>query len=460
MSNVNLKNFVETGYKKYSLYNLQFRSIPHLIDGLKTSQRKILYVSMSRSKEFVKVASLAGATIDKANYHHGNVSLEDAISLMAKDYTGSNNIPLFLGEGNFGNIFDGTFSSARYVSVKNSPMMSKIFLKEDEPILLPSDDVENPEPLFYVPVIPWVLINGIKGIAVGYATDILSYNVIDIIKNLNCLMNNQPMNEMVPYYKGYQGQIVKDENKWVMYGAFDKINSTTLEITQLPISYSRESYEEYLIKLIDKDIIKDYKNESFGDQWKITIKTTREFLSQTDEKIYVDLGLKENLNENINVIYENKVLHYDSPLDLIKDFYEIRLTFYEKRKKYILSQYVNDILKWLIRLSMNKFVKDKKQVSFKKNDIIEYVLSLKDSFKKIFKDNIGIDIKNLDEIMEDMVVLNIVSLRVLDITDDKIQEMNDKIKDMFSQYNDLNNLTLNDLFQKDLIEFLQNHQKG
>ena len=96
------------------------RSIPSLVDGLKPSQRKILYGSFLRKldKGEVKVAQLAGFVSDKAEYHHGEMSLQQAIVGMAQNFVGSNNINILKPNGQFGTRLSGNgkdSASARYI---------------------------------------------------------------------------------------------------------------------------------------------------------------------------------------------------------------------------------------------------------------------------------------------------------------------------------------------------------
>jgi len=456
---IDLKNFVESAYKRYSLYTLQYRAIPHLIDGLKSSQRKIIFTSLKRAKSMILVSVLGGYVKAESVYHHGNVSLEEAISMMARDYTGSNNLPLFTGEGNFGSIFDSTISSARYVFVKNSPIMEKIFLKEDENILLQNVDIENPEPLFYLPILPWVLVNGVKGMAVGYATNILSYNIKDIIYNLNCLMKNEPKKcrEMIPFYKGYKGLIEKVDNKWIMFGKIDIINSNKIIVREIPIGHCRESYENYLYGLIDKDVIKEFRNLSSEDEWKIEIKVDSTFTKQTNQKILEDLGLKEYLNENINVLYDDKIIHYNNALELLKEYYFIRISFYEKRKTWKLNKYVEDILKLMIKLKINLFIKDKKQDNLLKEDILKYVYNLNGDFCNAFK-SLKISYLSDSDSLEKLQTFTpeiLSSLRLLDVTDEKIEEMKIKIKEIANEFKELESTKEIELYQSDLLQFLK-----
>jgi DNA topoisomerase-2 len=107
------EDFVNKDLIHFSNYNLE-RSIPNVMDGLKTSQRKILYSCFKRNlKSEIRVAQLAGYVSEHSGYHHGEASLNDAIVGMAHDFVGSNNMPWLVPQGQFGTRLDGGKDSAR-----------------------------------------------------------------------------------------------------------------------------------------------------------------------------------------------------------------------------------------------------------------------------------------------------------------------------------------------------------
>ena len=176
---MNISELIDGKYKDYSKYVLYSRAIPHMIDGLKPSQRKILFTALKTAKNSrIKTASLSGNTISSANYHHGDASLNEAITKMVQVH--SNNIPLLVGEGSFGSRLVPDAAAPRYTFVKMSANYDKYFA--DTMVADKSADPEDPEPEFYLPIIPWVLVNGIKGIAVGFATEIQPRNPKQISK--------------------------------------------------------------------------------------------------------------------------------------------------------------------------------------------------------------------------------------------------------------------------------------
>ena len=114
------------------------RSIPAAIDGLKPSQRKVLYACFKRNlKAEIKVAQLAGYCAEHTAYHHGEVSLHNTITNMAQDFVGSNNLPLLYPSGQFGTRLSGGKDSAspRYIFTKLMPYTRAIFPEIDDPLL-------------------------------------------------------------------------------------------------------------------------------------------------------------------------------------------------------------------------------------------------------------------------------------------------------------------------------------
>ena len=165
------------------------RSIPHIMDGLKPSQRKILYGAILRKldRDEVKVAQLAGFVSDKAAYHHGEMSLNGAIVGMAQNYVGSNNINILEPAGNFGTRYLGgkDAASPRYIWTSLPKHTTSIFNRMDIPILKNQEEDGMPiEPEYYSPIIPMVLVNGAEGIGTGFSTKIPNFNPSDIIENI------------------------------------------------------------------------------------------------------------------------------------------------------------------------------------------------------------------------------------------------------------------------------------
>ena len=164
------------------------RSIPCICDGLKPSLRKIIYSCFKRNlKKEIKVSQLAGYVSENSNYHHGEASLYESIIGLAQNYVGSNNVELLEPIGQFGTrLVGGQDSGApRYIFTKLAQLTSLLFNPQDNPLLeYNNDDGDKVEPLWYIPILPLILINGTNGIGTGFSSKIPSHNPINIIDNL------------------------------------------------------------------------------------------------------------------------------------------------------------------------------------------------------------------------------------------------------------------------------------
>ena len=165
--NVSIKQFVYEDLIHF-FESDNIRSIPSAIDGLKPSQRKVLYCCFKRKLENeIRVAQLAGYVSEHGAYHHGEASLQGTIINMAQDFVGSNNCNLLEPIGQFGTRLLGGKDSAqpRYIHTKLAPIGGKLFNKSDEPLYdYNDDDGQKVEPIYYVPTLPLLLINGGSGI--------------------------------------------------------------------------------------------------------------------------------------------------------------------------------------------------------------------------------------------------------------------------------------------------------
>jgi len=360
------------------------RSIPDLIDGLKPSQRKILYGAFKRKldNEEIKVAQLSGYISEHTGYHHGEASLQGAIINMAQNYCGSNNINLLYPSGNFGTRRLGGKDSAspRYIFTQLSALTRNIFITKDEFVLenvIEEGDVV--EPLRYYPIIPMILVNGSEGIGTGYSTNIPPFNPLDIMVNIRAYIKGtdvSKLNELTPWYSGFTGRIEKNidkknQMKYISYGRYEQLDEYTLRITELPVGTWTQSYIDFLSKLIeDGNFITDYENNC-GNH-KIDFKLT--FRNGELQKLIKANNIEEKLKltssiqiSNMHVYKNNEIVKYSSPNAMIKDYADIRLSIYQKRKEHWIKVLENELqlLKYRRRfikeVISNKLIISKKQ---------------------------------------------------------------------------------------------------
>ncbi len=239
------------------------RSLPHIIDGLKPSQRKILYCCFKRNlKEEIKVAQLAGYVSEHAAYHHGEASLNSTIVGLAQNFVGSNNLNLLRPVGQFGSRCAGGHDSAseRYIFTCLENIVEKVFKKEDATLLkYLEDDGEKVEPEYYVPIIPLLAINGSIGIGTGFSTDIPPHKPEDIV----CLMKHRLMGNLEtlcdrpldPWWFGFKGKTIRtDENTWITKGLYEyNDDKKIITITELPVGKWSQDYKEFLDQLCERD---------------------------------------------------------------------------------------------------------------------------------------------------------------------------------------------------------------
>ena len=239
------------------------RSLPHIMDGLKPSQRKILYACLKRNlKEEIRVAQLAGYVSEHAAYHHGEASLNGTIVGMAQNFVGSNNINLFKPIGQFGSRLLGgkDAASPRYIHTCLEDIVAKLFRKEDACLLKHvDDDGDLVEPEYYLPVLPLLAINGSVGIGTGYSTDIPPHKPDDIAcllrKRLDGSIESLASHPLDPWWFGFKGPVGRvDEQTWYTKGIYDMDDvKRTVTITELPVGTWTKNYKEFLDTLCEED---------------------------------------------------------------------------------------------------------------------------------------------------------------------------------------------------------------
>ena len=331
-----ITDFVHKDLVNFSLADLK-RSIAHVCDGLKPSQRKVMFSCFQKNlRDEMKVAQLAAYVAEKSAYHHGEVSLAETIVKLANDYTGSNNINLLEPCGQFGTRLMGgkDASQTRYIFTRLSNDARKIFDPKDDAVLTYlDDDGRSIEPEFYMPVIPTVLVNGTEGIGTGFSCYVPPFNPDDIKKNIMSFMNGKELKKMKPWFKGFRGRIFEDETGgWITEGIWQVIG-TTVKVTELPPGRWTQDYKEYLDSLVEKKIIGSFTNNSTTEDVDFVIQ------GYDGKDIVKDLKLQKTVRDtNMHLFHPTKgICKYDSAEAILMDFIHLRMEYYKKRKAHLIA---------------------------------------------------------------------------------------------------------------------------
>ena len=511
-SEISYKDFINKELILFSLADNQ-RSIPSVCDGLKPSERKILFACIKRKlKEEIKVAQLAGYVAEHSAYHHGDQSLHSTIIAMAQNFVGANNINLLMPIGQYGTRHMGgkDVAAARYINTNLSKLTRHLFNANDDPLMeYLNDEGQDIEPKWYLPIIPMLLINGAEGIGTGWSTHIPCFNPREIVENIKNKIKTGSFFEMKPWYKGFKGRIELNENRDYNVTGIFEWKDDTLIITELPIKKWTRKYKEMLEGLMGIEAPKETKEkekkkknneevEEKKEQKEIIIEDFKEY--HTDSNIcfeikiipkYLD-SLKDNPDKVIKkfklqttialsnmVCFDpnGKIRKYNSVIDIMEEFYDLRRNFYEKRKLFKLSELEKELK---ILNNKVKFILD----------VIDEKIKIKNVHKKVIivslfeagftpkskidgktgkknqrdanenKENEEDDQVDKEEDDNDMPVPSrdfeyLLSMPLWSLTYERVKDLQRQKKEKEQEWENLYNTSIDNIWMKDLDEFLQ-----
>jgi DNA topoisomerase-2 len=353
--------FINRELRLFSMDDLG-RSIPSVIDGLKTSQRKILYACKLRPKSAgeLRVAQLAGFVSEKAAYHHGEASLQSTIVGLAQNFVGSNNIPLLQANGQFGSRLSNgkDAASARYIYTDLQEITKVIFPESDEPVLKRAldDDRNEVEPLHYAPLLPMVLVNGANGIGTGFSTNVPKYNpkqlaeiYIDILKNGKGTGPDFDVDPK-PWYNGFKGEIKKgNDGKWYSIGIAKRLTPTSVEITELPVATWTDDYKTWIEEKSEELKIKKF--DAYHTESIVRFVIHFESKEIIDALVNEDGGVIQGVNKMMHALKlvsekalstsnmylfdkEGRITLYQNTSSIIRDHFKERIRVYRDRKRH------------------------------------------------------------------------------------------------------------------------------
>ena len=467
-SSMNLTDFLNNEMIKFSHDDCK-RSIPHLFDGLKESQRKVLYSVKKRNltynKTSLKVAQLAGYVAEVSNYHHGEQNLFQTITKMANEFPGSNNIPLLYRDGQFGSrlALGADAANARYIFTKMEPLTPLIFREEDD-ILLERvyDDGDEVEPKFYIPIIPMVLVNGAHGIGSGWSSSIPCYNPLDIIECIEIWLKKDGkvivededsiisyLPDLVPWYRGFTGPIEKkkdSDSTFTTYGIIDKDKNKSI-VSELPIGMSTDKFKEMTEDwLVDKKV-KSVQNYSTPNHVYFVITESEDGFSCNLKNMKLHSYL---YTSNMVLFNEKDQLKKYTTEEIINDFCIMRYDFYKKRKAHMIS-----LLDKELRHLFNKarFVEE----------VISKKLLIMNVEEAIIVENLekmGFDKENVKDDEENSGGYNyLLKMQVRTFTSNKVKQLRSEIEDKNNKLNHMKSTSEKQLWLNDLEEFKNEYKK-
>jgi|688.fasta_scaffold00021_169 DNA topoisomerase-2 len=365
VKNKTVTEYLDQDYAMYGMYTLENRAIPSVIDGFKPTQRKIIYISdkvwKSGNEKPLKIFQLGGKIAADAHYHHGDGSLNGAIIGMAQSF--KNSLPLLDEIGQFGSLRSPEAGAARYISTKLTGNF-RLLYKDFELLENQVEEGNTIEPKFFLPIIPTVLLNGSSGIAVGFATNILNRNPLDLVDSCLKVLDGKKIGKLLPWWRDYIGPVesVVGTNQYIMRGVYEVLNTTTVKITELPPSMTFQKYEVHLNTLQDRGIIVSYDdNSSNGINY--TLKFARATLADLIGKGRLDQTLKmiETETENLTCLNEKgKLAIFEDITQVVDYFVNFRLSFYDKRKAFLIKKYGEELIYLSNRAKFIKLIIDGK----------------------------------------------------------------------------------------------------
>lgn len=427
-----IKDFINKELILFSMAD-NVRSIPSVVDGFKPGQRKVMYCCFKKNlKSEIKVAQLVGYVSEHSAYHHGEVSLQQTIVKLAHDFVGSNNINLLVPSGQFGTRLQGgkDAASARYIFTTLSDITRKIFVESDDALLnyLTEDNMKI-EPMYYVPIVPMVLVNGADGIGTGWLTKIPNYDLMDIIENIKLLLDGKEMKKMVPYYRGFRGEIeCLDISKYRISGLYN-VEDDELTITELPVKMWTQTYKEFLDKKIEKGEIREFRD--YSTDRSVHLKITVNCDGDMEKKF--NLSMVSICNNFVCFDRDGKIKKYKDAEEILEDFFKIRLEYYDVRKKYLLNRYKEELV---VLENKVRFIRE----------IVEKRLVISNRKKA----DIVLDLEKMGFARVDSTYDYLLNMSILSLTLERIDKLNDERNRKQKEYDTLLHKTIKEIWIEEL----------
>jgi DNA topoisomerase-2 len=342
--------------KSYQRDNI-IRKVPSLIDGQVPSRRKALkaardvFGQTKATNKEMKVNAFVNETSRRMHYHHGEASLAVTVTRMAQDFPGARSYPLLRPEGQFGTRSNGgkDFASPRYTYTKlNQRLCYQLFPAADDYLLeYVYDDGERCEPKYFVPIIPFALMESMELPATGWKVKIWERDPSDIFANVRGLITGEIESaaEMRMFQNRNTSTIKIYKGRRYSVGTYiADYDRDTVTVTELPLSVCADQFigdADDPKSLTNRDsLVRAPFNETNDDGVKITFHFKEGLMEKIKKECGNDvfdcwedyLNLKNSLDENINMVDENEtVIEFQSYAPIVDKWFVVRQKLYAER---------------------------------------------------------------------------------------------------------------------------------
>lgn len=436
-----VSDFFKNDYVDQASYD-NLRKIASLVDGQKNSSRKVLYTILEKNiRQEIKVSQLGSKVSEFSEYLHG--TLDGVIVNLAQDFVGTNNIPLLFPEGTFGTRFAQEASAPRYIYTYGTDEFFDLFKKEDSPILKHQYfEGAKIEPMYYVPTLPILLVNGSEGVSSGFAQKILPRSP-DVIKKyiteyLAGKVKPATKKALVPHYHGYTGTIEQGDTsaQWLIKGVAKQVGVNKVLITEVPIGYNLRSYINVLDELEDKKLIQSYRDKSENDKFEFEVTIHSKLLKQwSNDTLLTKLKLVKKVSENYTAMSQhNTIVMFDSAEEILQAYIDVKLASLALRKQHLIDALADDI-----QLNSSKY-------TFIKKIVDDELVVNKRKKAEIVADLDGI--KNIEQ--RDGSYDYLLTMNILSLTKERLDKLKSEITRKKSELKALKLLSESQLWLNDL----------
>ncbi len=300
-----LHRLFDENFLEYTSYVIKERAIPHLGDGLKPVQRRIMQTLKNMDDgRFNKVANVVGETMKL--HPHGDASIFAAlVNLANKGY-------LIDRQGNFGNILTGDNASApRYIECRLSPLAREVIFDKDLTEYVDSYDGRMQEPVVLPAKIPLLLMQGADGIAVGMATKIMPHNFVELLEAQKHILRGEPFTIYPDFFKGGMldaSNYNKGNGRLKCRARIEDVNDKTIVIREIPYPTTTSSLVESIEKAVRSGKLKIISiNDYTAEEVEIEINLPRGIYARdTISALYAFTDCEVSITPNLTIIQDDR----------------------------------------------------------------------------------------------------------------------------------------------------------